>query len=414
MTRTVIHGGAVFDGIARGSRPATVVLEDGLIADVLDDGSVPAADVTIDASGGTVLPGLTNTHVHLSFMYMTGDVSKVLTRGDADLYAHAFRVSKVLLAQGITLARDMAGPRGIHLAVRDIINDGRLLGPTVIACGSPLVASGRHAWSVCMEADGPDEMVAAVRQQFKEGADFIKLMASDDPVVAPDGTHTLPGFSAEEVAAAYAEVRRHGALACCHVMGEEAIRTVLDNGADIIDHGHYLTDELARRMAADGVYLTPTISSYDVQTTHPRFDRGKVWADRHTPLIPPHKSAVRAAIDAGVKMLVGTDTVGCFGEEVALLREAGMDAHDSLLACTRWPAEAFRMDDRHGTIAPGLRADIAIVDGDPLADPYALEQVRQVIKGGEVYESAQLVADERRLSKNIWELALSPKPADAD
>jgi len=408
--RTVIENGVVFDAVTPGTRPATVVLEDDRIADVLDGHHALDAAHRIDASGRTVMPGLVNMHAHLSFMYAVGHPREFVLRPDHLLYAHAFRMSRVLLAQGITQVRDMGGPRNIHLHVRDLIRAGVVVGPRVVACGEPLVATGRHAYAICEEADGPDGVVAAVRNQFKQGADFIKLMASDDPVPADEhGSHTRPGYSPQEVAAAYDEVRRHGAMAACHVMGEDAIRAVLDAGADVIDHGHYLTPELARRMAADGTYLTPTLSSYDVQTAHPRFDRGATWAVDHAPLLDGHRSALRAALDAGVRILIGTDTVGCFAEEVALLREAGMAPGDSLLAATRWAYEALGVADEVGTVEAGKRADLAIVGADVLGDPYALEDTAGVVIGGVHHTTQSLISTESQVQPDLWALARAPR-----
>ncbi|MBD7919621.1 amidohydrolase family protein [Cellulomonas sp. Sa3CUA2] len=409
--RTVIENGVLWDAVTPGVRPATVVVEGDRIADVLEGHRAVAADARVDAAGRTVMPGLVNMHAHLSFMYAVGHPGDFVRRPDHLLYAHAFRISRVLLAQGITRVRDMGGPRGIHLHVRDLIRDGVVLGPHVTACGEPLVATGRHAYAICEEADGPEGVVTAVRNQFKQGADFIKLMASDDPVPADEhGVHTRPGYSPDEVAAAYAEVRRHGAMAACHVMGADAIRAVLDAGADVIDHGHYLTPELARRMAADGTYLTPTLSSYDVQTAHPRFNRGATWAADHAPLLEGHRSALRAALDAGVRLLIGTDTVGCFAEEVALLRDAGMDAGDSLLAATRWACEALGVADEVGTVEVGKRADLAIVGPDVLADPYALEDTAGVVVGGVHHATGSLVTTESHVQPDLWALARSPRP----
>lgn len=409
--RTVIENGVLFDAVTPGTRPATVVLEDDRISDVLDGHHSVPADHRIDAAGRTVMPGLVNMHAHLSFMYAVGHPRDFVLRPDHELYAHAFRMSRVLLAQGITRVRDMGGPRNIHLHVRDLIRAGVILGPEVTACGEPLVATGRHAYAICEEADGADGVVAAVRNQFKQGADFIKLMASDDPVPADEhGAHTRAGYSPEEVAAAYDEVRRHGAMAACHVMGEDAIAAVLDGGADVIDHGHYLTPQLARRMAADGVYLTPTLSSYDVQTAHPRFARGATWAADHAPLLEGHRSALQAALSAGVRLLIGTDTVGCFAEEVALLRGAGMEANDSLLAATRWACEALGVADQVGTVEVGKRADLAIVGPDVLENAYALEDTISVVVGGVHHSTDSLISTESRVQPNLWELARSPRP----
>ena len=184
---------------------------------------------------------------------------------------------------------------------------------------------------------------------------------------------------------------------------------MLDGGADVIDHGHYLTPELARRMVSGGVYLTPTLSSYDVQTAHPRFNRGDDWAANHAPLLEGHRSALRAALDAGVRILIGTDTVGCFAEEVAILRDAGMDAGDTLLAATRWGAEALGHGDTVGTVEVGKRADLAIVGPDVLDNPYALEDTAGVVIGGKFHATETLISTESQVHPNLWDLARSPQ-----
>ena len=410
MTTTAIVNGAVFTG--SGLTPKTVVVDGDRITELADPGVAVSADTVIDATGRAVLPGLINVHTHLSFMYYVGYPYEAVTRPDTELVTHGYRMSKVLLAQGITFARDMGGPNNLHVQLRDLIRRGALIGPDVMAAGSPLVAQGRHAWQICEEINGPDEAVAAVRRQFKLGADFIKLMASDDPVpCTPWGTYTLPGMSPEEVRAAFDEVKRNDRLACCHVMGEEAIQTVLDAGADILDHGHYLTPAQAERMAKTGVYLTPTLSSYDVQTAHPRFNRGADWAARHAPLLGPHEDSIRAAVAAGVKNLIGTDTVGCYAEEIAMLREYGVSAVDTILGATTWAAEALRIDKDHGSIAPGKLANLAIVGEGVLDDAYAIEDVSHVMRRGVVHDPLELVADEANTTTNLWELARSPQGA---
>jgi imidazolonepropionase-like amidohydrolase len=196
-------------------------------------------------------------------------------------------------------------------------------------------------------------------------------------------------------------------------MGSTAIRRVVESGVDIIEHGQYLTPELAREMARRGVAYTPTLSSYDTQTMHPRFVRGQAWKTAHDELLAGHAGAIAAALDAGVRILNGTDSVGCYAEEVELLREAGMSAVDSLLACTRYPAEALAMAADVGTVEEGKRADIVILEEDPLADPYALEAVALVLKGGRAYSPSELTYFERvtRPEWNMVELARHPAPA---
>jgi imidazolonepropionase-like amidohydrolase len=173
-------------------------------------------------------------------------------------------------------------------------------------------------------------------------------------------------------------------------MGKVAIGRVLDAGVNVISHGFYLDDELAYRMAEQGVYLDPTLSSYGRQTISPRLKRGEKWVADHMPLIPAMESAFRAAVRAGVKIATGTDSAGRYAEDVEMMRELGLDPVHSLLACTRHAAEALGVDRELGTIEPGKIADIVILDGDPLRHPYDLEKVAWVVQSGRPLKPSEI------------------------
>jgi imidazolonepropionase-like amidohydrolase len=365
----------------------------------------------VDLSGKFVLPGLINMHAHLAFAYRLGPPMELIGDGGPNAAFHAGRLAVVMLAQGITTARDMGG-RDVPIQLRDAIRRGTMLGPDLMCCGQPLSITGGHAWQVCAEADGADGFRHAARQQLKSGADFIKVMASHDPWPMPRAERTRAEVTGDEMAAAFDVAHEWGLLAGCHVMGSRAIERALDAGADILDHGHYLTDALAERMAASGVYLVPTLSSYDVQTLHPRFVRGPAWCRAHEPLLDGHRGSVAAAIRAGVAIVVGTDTVGCVAEEVALLREAGLSPMESLQACTSGPAAALRRPDI-GTVAAGRNADLAVLAEDPLADPAALESVTLVVQAGVIRRTADLLTLELALGGDLWDLVRRPTTSTA-
>jgi imidazolonepropionase-like amidohydrolase len=371
--------------------------------------AVATADKFVEASDCVLLPGLINMHVHLTFMYATGPVDRHAQRSAASSTAHAVRVASLLLAQGITTAREMGGSYDIPLEMRTEIAEGRVLGPRLLVCNRPISIPGGHASYLCRTASGADEFMTAAREQLVQGVDFVKVMASHDPWPMPGVEQTRPEVTVAEIAAAFATAHDWGKPATCHVMGSIAIDRVLDAGVNVIEHGQYLTATQARRMAADGVFLTPTLSSYDVQTMHARFDRGEPWRLAHELLLEGHRTALAAALEAGVMLLVGTDSVGCYAEEVELLRQAGMPAPDSLFACTAWPARALGLAHEIGTIEAGKRADLVLLGSDPLADPYALEDVRLVLKDGVDFDpEALLYADSLAAGPALAELARRP------
>ena len=385
---TMIKGGTLIDGT--GSPPAAgmaVVIEENRIkavgreADFASQTKGNGVNV-IDAAGKWVLPGLINVHEHLMMQEVEGSPLDRMCRSVVEQSALSVRNALVALRRGWTSVRDMAATHGVSLVIRDFIAQGEIPGPRVYACGSPVCVTGGHAHHVCVEADGADACRRAARGQLKAGADFVKVMASHDPYPMPGPEQTRAEISLDEIRAVFEEGRRWGKRTACHAMGTEAIANVLEAGVDVVDHGVYLNDELAERMARQGTILCPTLSAYDRQTMNPRFKRGEEWAKKHSVLVKPHEDSFRAAVRAGVKIVNGTDTTGDYAEELELMREGGLKPMDSILACTGTAAEALGWEDRVGTIAAGKLADIVILDGDPLANPRALELVDLVIKDG--------------------------------
>lgn len=398
-SRIVIDGGS-FTEVGSGNEPTP------------SDGAS-----TIDASNMFVYPGFFNTHAHMSIMYRVGILEEYFTKPLHELAMHMGRVAPALLAQGITTVRDMGGPGDLHLVAKQAVGRNEVLGPRILACGQPLTSTGGHGWQLAYEADGADGFLAAAREQLKRGADFIKVMASDDPWMMGAGAeYTRRGATDEELRAAFGEAHRWGKFAGCHVKGSDAIRAVLDAGADIIDHGTYLTTELAQQMAERGIFYTPTLSAH-VQSLHPRYrrtDRIKWYgehADAHASLMAGRRAAMDAALEAGVKLLVGTDTVGAYAEELKLMRKAGVTAVDTMRACTSWAAAALRLDDTLGSITVGKTADLVILGSDPLADPAAVEDVRHVIKDGQAYLPSSLMYAENFLQDSLLEYIKMPVDA---
>ncbi len=410
----LIAGATLWDGSGTGYRADSAVeIADGRIRAVgtrSDFGSRLAADDVLDAGGRYLLPGLVNAHAHLAFMYRPGTPWTLMAGHPADLTIHSVLTAAALLAQGITTARDMGARAGVTLQVRDAIAGGRIPGPRIVACGEPISITGGHGWQTSHEVDGPDAFRAAARLQLKEGADFVKVMASHDPWRMSGPERTRPEVTMDEMRAAFEVAHDWGRPATCHVMGSRAIARALEAGADVIEHGHYLTPALAEAMADAGVFLTPTLSSYDVQTMHPRYERGAEWKAQHETLQPAHQGAMLAAVSAGVRMLVGTDTAGCYAEEVDLLRRAGLSPEASLLACTSNPARALGLENEIGTIEPGKRADLVLLTADSLADPYALEEVELVIKDGRFYRPEELIQDDHsEPGRRVIDLARRPR-----
>jgi imidazolonepropionase-like amidohydrolase len=407
--RTLITAAKLFDGRQDKTTDAPAILIEGeriAAVGVRGDFGTDVDAIQAHFPEGWIMPGLFNAHVHLTFMYLVGDVQNQMAKSQTEDAIHAARVARLLLAQGVTSARDMGGRFGIPIVIRDLISRGELIGPTLTTCGQPLSVTGGHAWDFSLECDGPDGFRRGARTQLKNGADFVKVMASHDPWTPGfNGQDTRPELSAAEMQAAVGTAHDWARLATCHVMGSQAIDRAIDAGVDILEHGHYLTIDQAHAMAKRGLYLTPTLSSYDSQTMNRRFGRGDSWAAAHEQLVAPHRAAIRNAVEAGVGLLVGTDSVGLYWEEVELLREFGLSPAESLRSCTSTAARAFGTSDRVGTIEAGKRADLVLLGADPLIDARALRNVIQVVKAGCAWDPADLVAFEQLQTDNLVRLS---------
>jgi len=384
---TLIKGATLIDGTGRSPAKDGIIAIDGTqISFVGPKDQLPPQlgrdHNTIDVTGKTVLPGLINMHDHLVFKYAIGSFFDHIRNDIPTLTLFAAKTALHTLRSGITTVREMATKHGISIAIREAVNAGKMMGPRIIACNQPICATGGHASEVCRVADGPEEVRRAAREQLASGADFVKVMASHDPFEMPAYEKTRAELTKDEIRAAFEEAHKWGKKTACHVMGRAALRNVIDQGVDIIDHGTYLDQELASIMADKGIVYSPTLSAYCSQTMNPKFQRGEKWASDHRPLIEPLKRSFDIALRAGLKIVCSTDSTGRYAEEVELMRAAGMSQLDSLSACTSVAAQALGMGNLIGTIEAGKKADLVVLNADPLKDPYALEDVFLVVKDG--------------------------------
>jgi imidazolonepropionase-like amidohydrolase len=249
----LVRGGLIIDGTGRPPFAGDVLVEGRHIRAVGSTAEVaelaPLDAEIVDATGKWVLPGLVNAHEHLALRGVIGHPALAPQRSVVVQTATAIRNAADGLARGWTTVRDMGSRHAIALELRDLIASGAVPGPRVVACGSPICATGGHAFHICVEADGADACRRAAREQLKAGADFLKVMASHDPYPMPGPQHTRAELDDDEVRAVYAEARRWGKRTACHAMGSIAIGVVLDAGVDVVDHGIYLDKRLAERYA---------------------------------------------------------------------------------------------------------------------------------------------------------------------
>ena len=374
---TVIRGGTRFDSRSARFEPnGSLVIDDGVIV-ALD--REPGGDhQLIDASGKTVLPGLMNLHGHPAWDAFSD--LEAQTRFDGPMgYLKAARGLRAAVEAGITTFRSVGCVHDTGLFARQAVEDGILPGPTVIACGRAVCRSGGHIWWGNREADGPDEVRKAVREQARAGADWIKLMAH--------------GYSTAEIEAAVDQAHQEG-LPITTDAGEWA-EAAVDAGIDCIEHGGNYSDALIEKIVDRGIWIVPTLSPVVLQAR-----QGAAWGmkqsviDRRKMQLSSsgrHEGLVRAR-KAGVRLAFGTDSGSpvvphdaILAEMEALLEFGVFDTKEQVLqAATHSAAECLRIDDRTGSLRRGFQADIAIVDGDVASDLAAIERVETVFVKGKL------------------------------
>jgi len=382
----VFDGDAMHEGWAvriRGDRIDAVGPADSLL-------TVTAAIGVVDLPGTTLTPGLIEGHSHL-LLHAYSETSwadQVSREGLALRVARATNHLRATLLAGFTTVRDL-GTEGAGYAdveLKRAVEQGIVPGPHVLASTRAIVATGTYQpkfvpeWNVpqgAEEADGTDSLIRVVRDQIGRGADWIKLYA--DYRWGPSG-QSRPTFSLEELKLAVETARSAGVPVAVHANTAEAMRRATLAGVETIEHGNEGTAEVFRLMAEHHVALCPTITA---ATT--------VWPPlgAETPAQRQKRESFRAALDAGVTILNGSD-VGTFphGDNVRELEAMvayGMTPIAALRSATLVAARVLHIDKQAGRLQPGFLADVAAFDGDPTKDITSLRRVKFVMKNGVIY-----------------------------
>lgn len=386
--RTVLAGGLVFDGTGSPAAPGDVAVEGGVIVDV---GRGLDGDRVVDVTGQTVLPGFFDCHVHVTSSGV--DVLRRLTTPFSYQFYEAAANLKATLAAGVTTVRDAGGA---DLGIQQAVADGLIPGPRMLIAVNIIGQTGGHVdgWFASgIDAplaaehpgrpsgivDGPEDMRRTVRRMFRAGADQIKICTTGG-VLSPrdDPRHTQ--LTPEEIAVAVAEAAAHGSYVMAHAEGLEGVKNAIRGGVRSVEHGIYLDEEAVQMMVDRGTWLVPTLVAPRavLDAAAAGANLPAVVVDKARAVAEAHMQSVRLAVQAGVKIALGTDSgVGAHGhnlDELALLHECGLTVEQALVAGTSEAAALCRVDDRLGRIAPGMTADLTVIDGTP--DDLATLQTR--------------------------------------
>jgi len=396
VTRTIFAGGIVYDGTTGRPAPGDVVVEDGRIVDV---GTGLDGDVAVDCSGGYLSPGFMDCHVHVT-LDNPSQMRIIETPFSLQFFSAAANLRKTLDA-GVTTIRDAGGA---DLGVKEAVDRGMIPGPRMQISIIMLSQTGGHGddWSICGGdvpfflphpgrpsglVDGPDEVRRRVREIIRAGADVIKV-ATTGGVLSPHDDPRHAHFRDAEIAVMTEEATAAGIHVMAHAQGAGGIKAALRNGVRSIEHGIYLDDEAIEMMLQAGAWLVPTLHAPRavIAAAESGLPIPASAVDKARSVADAHADSVRRAHEAGVRIAMGTDCgVGAHGsnlEELELMEQAGMSPLDTLHATTGSAAELLDVATDRGTIRPGQRADLVLVDGDPDNVTKLGDRVRAVFLDG--------------------------------
>ena len=405
---TLLTAARLLDG--SGAAPvdqAAVLIEAGRIVSLGRAADIPVpAGASVDRKdygAATILPGLVDAHTHL-VAPGDGTLGDDIAKEDDDiLLLQAAKNARTLLHSGVTTLRENGAKGKVAFSLREGIRRKLAPGPRMVICGRPIAMTGGHMGYFGSEADGEIAVRAEVRKLLKEGADYIKIVASGGSTRTSDPNRA--SYTVGELAAMTDEAHRHGKLTAAHCTSAQSIQNCLDAQVDMIIHcifaepdGTYrFRPDLVERLAAAKAWVNPTL--YVMQAGIDRLREAREREGRLTPELVAQLDESRRALDvkvdavrrmseAGVRMTAGSDSPwgwyapGEFVHEIHMMARAGLSYSDAIVTGTAGAADSIGVGGVAGRLAPGRLADILVVRGDPTREITALWDVLDVYQAG--------------------------------
>ena len=395
----VLHAARLLDvESGRIITPGEILVSGDAIAEVGAKVTHPSGAEIIDLGDATLLPGLIDAHVHL-FLHPGAEDLQTIQESVPQRTIMATLAARDDLMAGFTAERDMGteGAGSADTAVRDAINQGLIPGPRLRISGNAINILGGHEDAIgynpeqhvlpnATYANNAAELVAVIREQLKEGADFIKIYETGPDSLVNGHLSTPFQYTEEELAAAVREAARTGNRVAVHATGEPGTLYAARAGVESVDHAYQLSDETMRIMREKQIFAVPTFTIAEYFAEHAATPEA---AARERRMLDLHVSEFKRQLAAGVPIATGSD-VGPFphgtqAREFVLMVKFGMSPLAAIQAGTLNSAKLLGWQDKIGVLKPGYAADVVAVPGNPLDDITVLERVSFVMKNGAIY-----------------------------
>ncbi len=400
--KLILKSDRLIDGSGTDPVPnAAVVVEDGRISEItsqdnLEIGEREEVDV-IDVSGGTLMPGFIEMHTHIHCSAQTDAYTHIMTESDETFIMRGVGAVRATLSSGVTTMRDLGSRNQVILPIKSAVENGIIPGPRMVVAGTPITTTGGHCNMFGTEADTTDQVVSAIRNQFKLGADCIKVMSTGGGFT-PGSNVRAPQYPAETLRAAVKDAERLGLRVAAHCHATAGVKNCVNAGIHNLIHCSWLAEneedmydydpDYADMIAEKGLYVDPTLALGRLNAI-----RGRNRPPGSGAMGDPDRrfEILRDMWDRGVKFVTGMDsgmTNANFDDFAyipqVMVEEMRITPMEAIVCSTKTSAECLGLEDEIGTLEVGKAADILIINGNPNEDITALHDVNTIVSQGKL------------------------------